>query len=234
MRLRDLLSLLLFERDRRVLRTSRCPAGNFHSGHCSIVSDNQTTAAFRVKHGVERCADYQWKVVTQSVDSSNIAVYGSSEPNFYCDGNTRPAVLPVHAVWADVTGSVANTYDPSWKPLSAQPRGHECEGKDPLQPDGIPTQGIRPCDDRPDTKLPGPAYWPVVSSVYNRLTQPGATQDTVSIAPHAISNALTMSVIANRLSVCARWSLRRASVRNWRPVRPLSKCRARSKITTRT
>jgi hypothetical protein len=140
-----------------------------------------------VKHGVKNCSDYQWKVVTESIDSSNILVYGPTELNFFCDQQTLLIVLPVHAIWANVIGSHANTYDPSWKPLGSPPRGHECKGNDPLAIDGIPSQGIRPCDDLHTTPLTGPFYWPYLAGMYNRLTQPGASQGTISLAPRGIS-----------------------------------------------
>lgn len=139
-----------------------------------------------IRHGLPNCAAYQWKVVTETVDSSNVLVYLSSEVNVFCDRQTLLIVLPVHAIWATAVGSWADPTDPVWKPLGAAPAGHECNGSVPVAPNGIPRQGIKPCDDfgRTPTKYlfyPGPIAW-----AYNRLTQPGATQGSISLAPWAI------------------------------------------------
>ncbi len=138
-----------------------------------------------VKGAVKGCAAYQWKVVTETVDSSNILVYGPSEVPAYCNKETLLIVLPVHAIWATVTGFEANTYDPTWKPLGAAPAAHECSGSGAVWADGIPTQGIRPCDDLPSERGGVFYRWPV-SSLYNRLTQPGASQGSISLAPRAL------------------------------------------------
>lgn len=51
------------------------------------------------------CKFLSWMVLTQSVDSSNIAFYGPSEVSAFCtDSDTALIVLQVHAIWADVYG----------------------------------------------------------------------------------------------------------------------------------
>jgi hypothetical protein len=139
-----------------------------------------------VQKGVPNCSAYQWRVVTLSVDSSNVLVYGSSEVNTFCDKNTLLIVLPVHSKWATVVGSRAETFDPTWKPVGAPPPARECNGSDPVSLAGVPSEGIRPCDDLPGSKA-GPIYWAPISWAYIRFTQPGATQGGISLAPYAIA-----------------------------------------------
>jgi len=152
-----------------------------------VASKISLSGSILVQRGLANCWEYQWKVVTQSVDSSNILVYLPSDLSSFCAGGTLLIVLPVHAIWATAVGSKANTYDPSWKPLSPPLRAHECNGSDPLAPNGIPVQGIRPCDDKPGFFRQGPSYWSPVAWGYIRLTQPGGTQGSISLAPRAIS-----------------------------------------------
>ena len=158
-----------------------------------------------VKSEVPYCSMQKWNIVTESVDSSSILVYGPSEISVFChpDASANPdscprcgtllIVLPVHAIWANVFGHGAETHDPGWKPVGDVAAGYDCEGN-PMKTLMAPPQGIRPCDSRSDAKIRPPLktksnlatdifYSPVVAWVYNRLTQPGVTQGTFSFAP---------------------------------------------------
>jgi hypothetical protein len=140
------------------------------------------SGAILVRHGVTDCETQQWKVVTESTDSSNILVYGPSDLNFYCYTDSAEIVLPVHAIWANIVGYRANTHDPTWKEAAMAPAGHQCDGN-PVSKSLIPDQGIKPCD-----KPKGPSFYSFpISSIYNRLTQPGASQGSVSLAPVALA-----------------------------------------------
>ncbi len=135
---------------------------------------------------VPNCEKYVWKVVTQSTDSSNILIYSPSDVSAFCDGDasagskTLLLVLPAHAEWANVVGFAANTQDPTWRPLSSPPPGHNCDGSPPDR-DLLPAQGIVPCDFHVKRSL----SWPLYRSgwLYNRLTQPGTFQGTISFTP---------------------------------------------------
>lgn len=141
-----------------------------------------------VAHDVADCRRREWKIVTESTDSSNILVYGSSEVSVYCRQTTDREsdlliVLPVHAIWANVFENPADTTDPSWRPISDVPSQHNCYGEL-----NTPADGIRPCDTK-QVGRKGPNVvakvfdWAPVAWIYNRVTQPGVSQGSFSFAP---------------------------------------------------
>ncbi|MGP0071422.1 MAG: hypothetical protein ACLPWF_05760 [Bryobacteraceae bacterium] len=158
-----------------------------------------------IRKNVPNCQFWSWTVVTQTVDSSNILFYGSSDVSTFCNDNTVLIVLPVHAIWANAYGIPANVNDPSWKPAAA-PKGHACwsGGKQ------APSRGIRPCDkefknggdEQPppgdEDESPNPMtswlYRRWFAWNYNRLTQPGVSQGSISFAPIALGIKQTWDV----------------------------------------
>lgn len=188
-----------------------------------------------IRHNVGSCPFWSWSVVTQSVNSSNNLFYGPSEVTAFCFDETALIVLPAHAIWASVYGTPANTNDPTWKPASGPPQGHECWTGETVTA-GSPRQGIRPCDKTPSkhykcppgqtekdcdaaakkvsdeydqyqkyTKTyPGEGsnpllrlyYWRPIAWNYNRVTQPGVSQGSISISPIMPSTKATWDVQA--------------------------------------
>jgi len=166
-----------------------------------------------IHRAVRGCRFWSWSLVTQTTNSSNNLYYGSSDLTAFCtDGNdgTVLIVLPIHAIWASVYGTPANTNDPAWKPTSAPPAGHECwTGKSVAT---SPPQSIRPCDTEghfpsdyeekhyPDEKshwiLRRFLYWRPVTWVYKQQALPGVSQGNISIAPIAAATKSTFDVQA--------------------------------------
>ncbi len=165
-----------------------------------------------IKKNVPHCAFWSWSVVTQTVDSSNNLFYGASEVAVFCVDDPRSEkpelktvliALPVHAIWANAYALPANTNDLTWKPISAPPAGHECwTGKTSA---GLPLLGIRPCDadknDAPTGDEDEKSNWLLrryysVGSLYNRLTQPGVSQGSISISPIMPATKTTWDVQA--------------------------------------
>lgn len=173
-----------------------------------------------IRKHVNDCPFWSWQVMAQTEDSSNNLFYGPSDVSSFCtaeENGTVLIVLPVHVIWASVFGTPANTNDPSWKPVSEPPKGHECwSGKKVTS--GTPTQGIRPCDtesqvpskssfsssadsgdhDYSDEKsawlLRDVWYSPPIRFGYNHLAQPGVSQGSISIAPIDAATKATFDV----------------------------------------
>ena len=166
------------------------------------------------------CRKQAWKIVAEAVESSNILLYDSSQVSIFCHAKAVIIVLPVHAIWANVFFSPANFSNPAWKPIGDVPLGHDCFTGDQVGPDPrpgedpppverfYPQQQIRPCDlIAAATYLPKKAKWyqfyhPRIAWIYNRLTQPGVTQGTASIAPFNLTPKGTYDAQAY---VSTRW-----------------------------
>jgi hypothetical protein len=160
-----------------------------------------------IRNDVPNCKFYSWTVVTQTVDSSNILFYGSSEASAFCKDHTVLIVLPAHAIWANVYGIPANVNDPSWKPL-APPNEHKCWTGEASSS----KRRIRPCDkpyknggdeqappgdeDEKPNPVTGFLYQRWVAWLYNRMTQPGVSQGNISFAPIALGIKQTWDVQA--------------------------------------
>lgn len=176
-----------------------------------------------IHDGVTECSRRSWSVVTQTRDSSNNLYYNSSDLSVFCiDENsvtkesTVLIVLPVQSIWASVYGIRAKFNDPTWKPVSAPPKGHECwYGKD-TQYDS-PSQGILPCDDEKNPpknqssdgeastlpKVPEEKsspflrhflYSPFIERLYTLGALPGVSQGSISIDPVALATKSTFDV----------------------------------------
>jgi hypothetical protein len=152
-----------------------------------------------IRRNVPSCSFWSWSVITQTMDSSNNLFYGPSDLTVFCADDpvtkeralkTVLIVLPVHAMWANAYALPANVNSLDWKPIGAPTVGHECWSGE--QSHGSPTQGIRPCD--ADKVIAPQGYedeesnWLLrryysMGSLYNRLTQPGVSQGSISISP---------------------------------------------------
>jgi hypothetical protein len=160
---------------------------------------------------VENCAYWSWSVVAQTTDSSNILVYGPSEVSSFCvfpprqtTKGTALIVLPAHAVWANVFGNPANTNDPFWKPTPTPSRRGDCWSGE-KDKDTESTRGIVPCDrhdenhvakydDEKSNGFTRLIYQSPVAWLYNRLTQPGVSQGSLSFTPFALGIKQTWDV----------------------------------------
>lgn len=177
------------------------------------------SGAVLIRKDVPACRFWSWQIMAQTEDSSNNLYYGPSDVSAFCtQDRTALIVLPVHAIWASVYGTLANTNDPSWKPVSEPPHSHECWSGNELI-SGIPGQGIKPCDAR--LKVPGQndkvygdekSKWPLrkvfysppVRFSYNHLAQPGVSQGSISIAPVDGSTKATFDVQAYESTLLGR------------------------------
>ena len=154
-----------------------------------------------IRKHVTSCHSRSWSVVTQTVDSSNNLFYPSSDLTTFCaddpknpksDDKTVLIVLPVHAIWANVYGVQANVNDPNWKRIPPPPKGHECKSADEIE--GVPSQVIHPCDVKSNwltEYVLRPFAWN-----YSRLTLPGVSQGSISLAPWASGTKATWDVQA--------------------------------------
>jgi hypothetical protein len=153
-----------------------------------------------IRTNVESCRTLSWSVVTQTVDSSNNLFYGSSDLTAFCtEDGTLLIVLPVHAIWANVYGVKADFKDPAWRALPEPPGGHDCDSAEDLSkktdddaqyPNKLPIRGIHNCS------LGSGKFIRFLGGEYNRLTLPGVSQGTVSLAPWASGTKATFDVQA--------------------------------------
>jgi|HubBroStandDraft_6_1064221.scaffolds.fasta_scaffold00139_21 hypothetical protein len=100
----------------------------------SVLEVNLTDGA-----DASNCANYDWKIVVQSEESTNVMVYDPSDVGSgVCEGNRFIIALPVHVLWADVYGYRQNL-DPS-RAAPAKPSSYtDCLGQPAVQT-------ITPCD----------------------------------------------------------------------------------------
>jgi len=153
-----------------------------------------------VRKNVRDCRFWSWSVLTQTGDSSNNLYYGPSDLTAFCaderDGKDPTAliVLPAHALWANVYGTRANANDPTWKQTSEPPAGHECGTGKAVDISTLPTQAIQPCDEKSNWFLRNVLYSAPIEWIYNRGTQPGVSQGSISIAPIAGATKSTWDV----------------------------------------
>jgi hypothetical protein len=159
-----------------------------------------------IRKHVAGCPSWSWRVVTQAEESSGNLYYGPSDVSAFCypddpRDSTALIVLPVHAIWARVYGYPADTYDPSWKPNSPPPGGHECGSTQPSKT-SFPSQQIRPCDANKDANpllkllYSKPSRW-----IYNRQAEPGVSQGSISIAPIDAATKATFDLQAYESSL---------------------------------
>ena len=154
----------------------------------------------------EDCAGSDWKVVVLSQESSNVLVYGPADISEFCFDIVDPLskkplpkkvllVVPVAVIWAEVFRYSGNALDPLRKAPGPVPWPDnycgQSTGKTELSPfppslaDGPDTLhhivpgGIRPCDLYRHSQV----YGDPLGRAYNRLTQPGTSQGTISFIP---------------------------------------------------
>jgi hypothetical protein len=143
------------------------------------------------------CRRFDFKLTVLSEESSNVLIYGPADIAEFCQYNEKAPfengvlfVVPVKVLWANIVSFEMDKSDPLRKepgPISAPT--YYCGEKpikkvasDPLpQPTG---EGIRPCT---SSSRIGGFYNPTVGKFYNRLTQTGSSQGTLSFTP-AIGN----------------------------------------------
>jgi hypothetical protein len=119
------------------------------------------------------CSNYDWKIVTQAVEASNIFIYDPSDVGSgVCEGDDFIVGLPVHVVWADVYG-FHQQLDPSRGGPGKPSSFTDCTGQP--QP-----ETVAPCD---KDLWVGSTFlyhfgWP-----YNYLITPGTGQGSVTLAP---------------------------------------------------
>lgn len=163
-----------------------------------------------IREDVHDCKYWSLTVVAQTTDSSNILIYGPPEASAFCffgpaDAGTSTGtlliVLPAHAIWANVYGNPANVNDPAWKPI-AEPKEYACWTGGP---DTKLSRSIVPCDrhyqkpvsqytDEQSNFFTRLIYTPPAAWLYNRLTQPGVSQGSLSFAPFALGIKQTWDV----------------------------------------
>ena len=116
-----------------------------------------------------RCTSLDWKVVTQAKESANVLIFGPADfgPGT-CTSSQYLIALPVHVLWAEVTG-FERKKDPTRKPPApyADKPATDCASQ------------VRLCD-RDDW----PSSWFYKTRyVYNLASQPGSSQGTISYSP---------------------------------------------------
>lgn len=161
---------------------------------------------------IPHCSRQEWRVVTETTDSSNVLIYGPNEASIFCQPDaydphksTVYIVIPSHAIWANVFYNEANTLDPSWKSTVDAPLPHKCNG-DPAPAHAAsvpvtPPQGIRPCDSNTNASIGSQShfltslyYSPWIAPFFTHFTQPGVTQGAISIAPWDLKTKETWDV----------------------------------------
>ena len=119
------------------------------------------------------CKNYDWKIVTQAKESPNILIYNPSDiGSGVCVDGKFLIALPVHVLWADVTG-----YEQFADPSRTAPVGvssyTDCFG----QP---APETILPCDRYANWRI---ATFYKLANVQRLFGQSGAAQGTVSLSP---------------------------------------------------
>lgn len=145
-------------------------------------------SVLRVKTNVD-CTQFEWFVVAQAKESSSVLIYNPTDIGTeYCDfaqpghPSTNEPVknwvylpLPIHVMWAEVTGYRIIRGDTWHKAPSPLPT----ESSQTIPNCNFQVPDLRPCDR---------FAWPQrlfyrTGPLYNRLTQPGTGQGAISFTP---------------------------------------------------
>jgi hypothetical protein len=159
----------------------------------SKVMFSGTVIVIRLEASVD-CTDYDWNVVTQAEESSSVLIYGPGDIGAgNCDKDDKDKdtdnkmqtlylTLPVHVIWAEVSGY----------PYTGRDSFHKAPAKPPPVKDCNKTLhqiGIQLCDQ--DLRL---FKWLYKSGwLYTRLTQPGTGQGTIGYSP-VVGNSGTLKL----------------------------------------
>jgi hypothetical protein len=153
---------------------------------------------------IKDCRLYEWFVVTQARESSSVLIYNpvdiGSEFCDVADPVNSPNVgnktwlyipLPVHVMWAEITGyriARGDSFHKPPAPLPNKPPADACTVDKPDDPVLDPAN-LRPCD-----RNDWPQRWFYrTGAVYNPLTQPGTGQGAISYTPVIGSGSLSFS-----------------------------------------
>lgn len=151
---------------------------------------------------IKGCWTKDWNVAVLSNETANVINYHAGDVSTFCaPATTQPptpvdypqslfVVMPVHAVWVEITGFPGNLNDPARKASgdvpTATPLCYLNATTSGPQPDaGHLPSDIRPCDIN-QTLLRSVFYhsgW-----LYNRLTAPGVWAGSFSISPVVVKN----------------------------------------------
>jgi hypothetical protein len=145
------------------------------------------------------CEQQDWKLTVLSNESSNVLIYGPADISQFCDvtddGQKRVVfVLPVYVIWVEIFKYDGEKNDALRKEAGAiaaphfycgDPVGEHKDGKvtKPKKEGDLPHptwEGIHPCS---KVSPIGWIYNPTFGKLYNRLTQTGTSQGTVSFTP---------------------------------------------------
>jgi hypothetical protein len=141
------------------------------------------------------CGRKDWRVVLLSRESSNVLVYGPADISEFCGKDRIFLVVPVSVVWARIFHYEGNVKDPFRKapgpwpapPFSDEPAspGQPASSNPPYCEDTVFPKAdlppeIKPCDRYSWLHF---MYDGHVGPTYNRLTQPGTFQGTISFTP---------------------------------------------------
>jgi hypothetical protein len=143
----------------------------------------------------EVCAARDWRITLLSEETSNVIIYGPADINEMCTKEDYPSLLlvvPVQVIWAEISYYPGNGKDPTRKPAApvSAPTfycGNAVQPFPPPVPPGRterlplppPPGGIIPCDGKDHPRL----YTNPFARSYNAITQPGASQGTISVTP---------------------------------------------------
>jgi len=186
--------------DRKLVWAINSPASKI------LYSGTVISAPF-IPFDFQKCISYDWKVVLLSAESSNVIMYGPADIAAFCDSDNDHTgavllVVPVSVIWAQVFHYTGNPLDPLRKPPGKVPPptggfycGAPAPSADPQDPTSLPVPlldsldhpngnktrpgGIKPCDVYAHLQV----YSSPLGSAYNRLTQPGTSQGTISFIP---------------------------------------------------
>jgi hypothetical protein len=121
------------------------------------------------------CPNYDWKLIVQAAESATIVIYDPSDVGpGVCEGNNFIIALPVHVVWADVSG-FQQIADPTRTPPAKPTSFTDCQGVNG-------PQTIVPCD-RFRTWAKIYYNWRLIPFVYRHLSPAGTVQATLSLTP---------------------------------------------------
>jgi len=139
--------------------------------------------------GVENCPNYDWTTLVLAEEASSTILFGPQDATVFCDAPRFNelhkviafdllVVVPVRVISAQIVGSLGDLADPLRKGASLVPmtKPDECApGANVPSP-----HGLVPCDVNANWLRHGfyKSYW-----IYNRLTQPGVFQGSISFTP---------------------------------------------------
>ncbi len=136
---------------------------------------------------VKNCQLHDFRVLVLSAESSNVLQYGPADIAEFCThpnmaNNRLMLILPVSVVWVEIFEYPSNN-DPLHKGPGPIPGmtvycNHPIPNQMPVPPEFDVPGGIQPCDLY--GRLKG-AYG--MGGIYNRVTQPGTSQGTLTFVP---------------------------------------------------